>query len=84
MGLVRSAYYDASPATLPDDGILARLGTIYDEFEGDRADVPTRLKKIAQNTVGRVVRSVATCGMPGLHAAGGAAEQSPRSQRWSR
>ena len=52
MRLLRSAHYDASPATLPDDGSLARLGTIYDEFEGDRADIPTRLKKIDQNTVG--------------------------------
>jgi len=33
MGLTRSTFYDASPATLPDDGILARIGTICDEFE---------------------------------------------------
>ena len=32
MGLTRSTFYDAPPATLPDDGILARLGTICDEF----------------------------------------------------
>jgi putative transposase len=33
MGLTRSTFYDASPATLPDDGILARISTICDEFE---------------------------------------------------
>ena len=33
MGLTRSTFYDASPATLPDDGILARIGTICNEFE---------------------------------------------------
>ena len=33
MGLTRSTFYDASPATLPDDGILARIGTIGGEFE---------------------------------------------------
>jgi putative transposase len=33
MGLTRSPFYDASPAPLPDDGILARIGTICDEFE---------------------------------------------------
>ncbi len=33
MGLTRSTFYDGSPATLPDDGILARIGTICDEFE---------------------------------------------------
>ena len=33
MGLTRSTFYDAPPATLPDDGILARIGTICDEFE---------------------------------------------------
>ena len=33
MGLTRSTFYDASAATLPDDGILARIGTICDEFE---------------------------------------------------
>ena len=33
MGLTRSTFYDASPATLPDDGLLARIGTICDEFE---------------------------------------------------
>ena len=33
MGLMRSTFYDASPAPLPDDGILDRIGTICDEFE---------------------------------------------------
>ena len=33
MGLTRSTFYDASPTTLPDDGLLARIGTICDEFE---------------------------------------------------
>ena len=33
MGLTRSTFYDASPAILPDDGLLARIGTICDEFE---------------------------------------------------
>ena len=33
MGLTRSTFYDASAATLPDDGILARIGTICDEFD---------------------------------------------------
>ena len=28
MGLTRSTFYDAPPAALPDDGILARIGTI--------------------------------------------------------
>ena len=32
MGLTRSTFYDASPATLPDDGILARISTICDEY----------------------------------------------------
>ena len=33
MGLTRSTFYDASPAMLPDDGTVARIGTICDEFE---------------------------------------------------
>ena len=33
MGITRSTFYDASAATLPDDAILARIGTICDEFE---------------------------------------------------
>ena len=33
MGLMRSTFYDALPTTLPDDGLLARIGTICDEFE---------------------------------------------------
>ena len=33
MGLMRSTFYDALPTTLPDDGLLARIGTIWDEFE---------------------------------------------------
>ena len=33
MGLTRSTFYDPSPAMLPDDGILDRIGTICDEFE---------------------------------------------------
>jgi putative transposase len=33
MGLPRSTFYDAPPAVLPDDGIVARIGTICDEFE---------------------------------------------------
>ncbi len=33
MGLTRSTFYDVLPATLPDDGLLARVGTICDEFE---------------------------------------------------
>ncbi len=33
MRLTRSTFYDAPPATLPDDGLLARIGTISDEFE---------------------------------------------------
>ena len=33
MALTRSTFYDALPATLPDDGLLARIGTICDEFE---------------------------------------------------
>ncbi len=33
MGLTRFTFYDVSPATLPDDGILARIGTICNEFE---------------------------------------------------
>ena len=33
MGLTRSTFYDAPPAMLPDDGLLARIGTICDEFE---------------------------------------------------
>ena len=33
MGLSRSTFYDAPPAVLPDDGIVARIGTICDAFE---------------------------------------------------
>ena len=33
MGLTRSTFYDTSQASLPDDGIVARIGTICDEFE---------------------------------------------------
>ena len=33
MALTRSTFYDASPTMLPDNGILARIGTICDEFE---------------------------------------------------
>ena len=33
MGLTRSTFYDTSSATLPNDGIVARVGTICDEFE---------------------------------------------------
>jgi putative transposase len=33
MGLMRSTFYDVSPAPLQDDGILARIGTVCDEFE---------------------------------------------------
>ena len=33
MGLTRSTFYDAPPAVQPDDGILARIDTICDEFE---------------------------------------------------
>ncbi len=31
MGLTRATFYDAPPATLPDPGILAPIGTIRDE-----------------------------------------------------
>ena len=30
MGLTRSTFYDMPPATLPDDGLLAQIGTICD------------------------------------------------------
>jgi hypothetical protein len=33
MGLSRSTFYDATPAPLDDNGILARIGAICDEFE---------------------------------------------------
>ncbi len=33
MGLTRSTFYNASPAAPPDDDIVARIGTICDEFE---------------------------------------------------
>ncbi len=33
MGLTRSTFYDPSPAMLPADGLLARIGKICDEFE---------------------------------------------------
>ena len=33
MGLSRSTFYDATPAPLDTDGILARIGAICDEFE---------------------------------------------------
>ena len=33
MGLTRSTFYDAPSTVLPDDGIVAGIGTICDEFE---------------------------------------------------
>ncbi len=33
MGLTRSIFYDAAAAALDTGEILARIGTIYDEFE---------------------------------------------------
>ena len=33
MGLARSTFYDVSPALLAPDALLARIGTICDEFE---------------------------------------------------
>jgi transposase-like protein len=33
MGLSRSTFYDATPTPLDDNGILARIGAICDEFE---------------------------------------------------
>ena len=33
MGLSRSTFYDAAPAALDADGLLARIGAVCDEFE---------------------------------------------------
>jgi putative transposase len=33
MGLARSTFYDATPASLDTDGVLARIGAICEEFE---------------------------------------------------
>ena len=33
MGLSRSTFYDTTPASLDEDGVLARIGAICDEFE---------------------------------------------------
>ena len=33
LGLPRSTFYDAPPAVLPNDGIVARIGVICDEFK---------------------------------------------------